>query len=219
MSKINSQTRHLKAPPLGAIFCLTITLLSARADVALFSPARGDVAGTSVEATFGWSFSVGTTSLQVTGLGIWDEGNNGLIGAHPVGLWNSSGTVLATTIIPAGTAASLLGEYRFVSLLNPIVLSASETYVIGASYDNDDVLDHPCSTLPEVAPHLTVVQARYLLEAPFGLPVDGATFLPAAYVGPNFEYTVVPEPPGWSLALLGVCALVIGKYVKRRPVS
>jgi hypothetical protein len=104
-------------------------------------------------------------------------------------------------------------------LLNghPIVLSASETYVIGASYDNDDVLDHPFSPLPEVAPHLTVVQARYLLEAPFSLPVDGASFLPAAYVGPNFEYTVVPEPSSWSLALLGVCALVIGKYVKRRP--
>jgi hypothetical protein len=109
----------------------------------------------------------------------------------------------------------LLGEYRFVSLLNPIMLSASETYLIGASYDNDDELDHPLSPLPEVSPHLTVLQARYLLESPSNFPVDAATSLPAAYIGPNFEFTVVPEPSSWSLALLGLCAFIVRKYVKR----
>src|SRR5678815_4779246 len=124
MNKINSQACHSSGLALSAIFCMAIPLLNARADVALLSPTRGDLAGTSVEATFGWSFTVGTASLQVTGLGIWDDGNNGLIGAHPVGLWSSSGTLLATTIVPAGTAAPLLGEYRFVSVPNPIMLSA-----------------------------------------------------------------------------------------------
>ena len=215
MNKINSQTRHPKAYWLAAIFCLTV-LPNARADFALLSPTRGDLAGTSVEATFGWSFTVGAASLQVTGLGIWDDGNNGLIGAHPVGLWNSSGTLLAMTIVPAGTEASLLGDYRFVSLLNPVLLSVGETYIIGAAYDNDDVLDHPLATWPEVSPHVTVLQARYVLETPFGLPVDPASFFPAAYVGPNFEFTAVPEPSSWSLAVLGLCALIVGKYVRRR---
>ena len=202
--------------PLSAMLCLAVFLPNARADFALLSPTRGDLAGTSVEATFGWSFSVGAVSLQVTGLGIWDDNNNGLIAAHPVGLWNSSGTLLATTIVPAGTSASLLGEYRFVSLLNPILLSAGETYIIGASYNNDDILDHPASTLPEVSAHLTVLQSRYVLEAPFGLPVESGSFLSAAYVGPNFEFVPVPEPSSWSLALLAFCALLVRKCVKRR---
>jgi hypothetical protein len=218
MNKINSQTRHSKAHWLAAIFCLAV-LPDARADFALLPPTRGDLAGTSVEATFGWSFSVGAANLQVTGLGIWDDGKNGLIGEHPVGLWNSSGNLLAMTIVPRGSEASLLGEYRFVSLLNPILLSAGETYIIGASYDNDDILDHPLATLPEISPHLTVLQARYVLETPFSLPVDFASFSPAAYVGPNLEFTAVPEPSSWALAVLGFCALVVRKYVKRRSAS
>src|SRR5512135_2603468 len=57
--------------------------------------------------TLGYSFSA-NSPISVVGLGVYDYLGNGLNVAHDVGLWNASGTLLASTTVPAGSGASLV---------------------------------------------------------------------------------------------------------------
>ena len=89
--------------------------------------------GANQSATIGWAFSVGAQALEVDALGMYDNNADGMLDAHPVGLWNSSGTLLAQATVPAGTAATRVGSYRYVAIA-PVTLAAGQTYVIGAYF-------------------------------------------------------------------------------------
>src|SRR5580658_9419504 len=92
-----------------------------------------------VEATvLGWSFDV-TSPITVTALGYWDYSEfsssptdtyccspfnttPGLLDDHEVGIYNISGTLLASADVPAGTAGTLVGDSFYTSIA-PIVLT------------------------------------------------------------------------------------------------
>ena len=38
--------------------------------------------------TYGWVFTVGDSDLLVGGLGVWDDGQDGLVAPHPIGIWS-----------------------------------------------------------------------------------------------------------------------------------
>ena len=64
--------------------------------------------------TYGWSFTLSST-ITVTDLGYFDFGGNGLNDAHDVGIWTSTGTLMVSATVPAGTAGTLVGRFPLCS--------------------------------------------------------------------------------------------------------
>ncbi len=139
-------------------------------------------------ATIGWTFTLGS-DITVTSLGLYDSGEDGLANAHDIGIWNNSGTLLTSTTIPSGTSATLNAGYRYVSI-TPVVLSAGQTYVVGAFYpvgSGDKFIYNSSQTY---ASPITFGQSRQ--TALFGSPPSSLSFpglhasLDQGLFGPNF---------------------------------
>ena len=170
--------------------------------------------------TLGWGFSL-VNAVTVTGLGYFD-GNGGLTDAHPVGIWNSIGILLAEATVPSGATADLLSGFRFVSIA-PVILGAG-AYSIGG-YAN---ATSPDEFRFEVQSVTTVAGLSFgLATANLYTKADSLTrpttkadaFSQYGYFGPNFEVsspTTVPEPSGMSL--MGLLVMMIMIIVRsRRP--
>ena len=170
------------------------------------------------DETLGWEF-VPTSNLMVTKLGLFNgmlgsgEGNpNGFQQAHVVAIWDSSGNLLTSAAMAAGTSAPLIGNFRFVNALSAL-LSAGHHYVIGAYYPapvSDAFTERfPGDSSVQVDSNVSFVSMRVA-----GSP-GGITFPTLSYpqylgeFGPNFMFTVVPEPTLFSLFGFGAVALVV----------
>lgn len=81
--------------------------------------------------TVGWEFTP-QSDIRVTELGFFDLGQDGLNISHDVGIWDESEQLLVSATVAYGTAAPLIGEYRYASV-GPILLGAGQTFVIGAT--------------------------------------------------------------------------------------
>ncbi len=156
--------------------------------------------------TVGWSFHV-NTAFNVDGLGVWDKDANGLgIAAVDVGLWNSTGTLLASaTITSAGTyetSAHPAGDWLFADI-SPLFLAVGD-YVIGTMVTGSAPIaqtNATRTTISEISYTASVISAN---GAGFSMPTAG---LGVAVYGPNLRMAdtvppTVPEPE--SLALLGI---------------
>jgi hypothetical protein len=113
---------------------------SARASIVLdLSGGAAQTALSGNEGTAGWAFRV-LASITVEGLGIWDEGADGLHAPHEVGIWNSGGSLLRSVAVGnSGTkvaSSSGLGEWIF-GKVSPLFLTPGE-YVVGAFYQASD---------------------------------------------------------------------------------
>jgi YVTN family beta-propeller protein len=85
--------------------------------------------------TVGSKFTVGA-NVFVDKLGFEDQLLNGLASTHQVGLWNSSGTLLASVTVQSGTGSLLIGNWRYETLPTPVKLTAGSTYIVGAQVTN-----------------------------------------------------------------------------------
>ncbi len=85
--------------------------------------------------TVGSKFTV-SANVSVGKLGFEDELLNGLASSHQVGLWNSSGTLLASVTVQSGSGSVLIGNWRYETLTTPVTLIAGSTYTIGAQVTN-----------------------------------------------------------------------------------
>lgn len=161
------------------------------------------------EPTFRGTIGFGLTLSQarrVEQLGFWDELEDGLLSAHAVSLFDGSGGLVASAVVPQGTAAPLQNGFRWVSI--PGVLLAPGAYVLAASMDGDGATFDPViidSSTIATAAGVTVADSgalRSLAVAPGDLIPP--TLLPTlvdgggGYFGPN----VAPGP----LPLLGASA-------------
>jgi Domain of unknown function (DUF4082)/PEP-CTERM motif len=104
-----------------------------RAQTAAIDFATSALGGTGFTSTRGFVFDI-TSSVTVTGLSVFDADADGLVESHDVGLWDSSGTLLASLTVPAGTAAPLdsSGKFRYVLLGSPVSLPVATGYRVGA---------------------------------------------------------------------------------------
>ena len=89
--------------------------------------------------TFGWRFTP-SSDIDVTALGYFDETSLpsgtgvGLAESHQVGIFRvSDQALLASNNIAAGASASLIGNFRYVSLATPVRLTGRATYVVAGS--------------------------------------------------------------------------------------
>ena len=179
----------------------------------LFGPRTGN------DVTIGWEFST-NSAITVTSLGFFDDLQDGLLQSHEVGIF-SAGTLLASAIIPAGTGATLINQFRWVAIA-PLGLSAGQTFRIGAylpslplSTPRDSFMFDPTGFAS--APEINFVGRRFLFGG-FGDPNAG-TSQPGAF-GPNFDFvaaaTGVPEINGHLGNPLAIALLWLGIMASRR---
>ena len=81
--------------------------------------------------TVGWEFTA-EADLWISELGFFDLGQDGLNISHDVGIWDQDHNLLVSATVCAGTAAPVIGEYRYASVA-PVQLEAGHTFVIGAT--------------------------------------------------------------------------------------
>ncbi|MBK8040378.1 MAG: DUF4082 domain-containing protein [Verrucomicrobiaceae bacterium] len=176
-----------------------------------------------VGRVIGWEFSTTAAPVQVTHLGFFDEGANGLASSHAVGLYlKSTKALVASVIVPAGTSASLDGFFRMESI-TPVSLLPATEYVIAASWAansdpwlwDDGLLGVSMNDLV-ISPLITAgtQPGRYedttsILEFPDLLISGNRNF----FVGPNL--TVVPEP---TRAMMLATAAFAGMVLRRRRI-
>jgi len=160
--------------------------------------------------TIGWGFTVSDLS-EITHLGLFDGDQDGLGDPHEIGIWDSLGNLLVSTTIPEGTGTTLDGLFRYTHI-TPLVVMPGNTYVIGGHYAgiqgggsiDPDPADRDRHHGPfqnsgfstrVYAPEINFVDSRSSSQQTTGLQfpfVQGNR--PEPYLGPNFQFNVVPEP-------------------------
>ncbi len=163
----------------------------------------------------GWQFSV-NAPIVVDGLGIFDVNPAGLAASHPVGLWDSTGTLLAQANVgnasPLVPSASSVGDWLFEDIA-PIVLQPG-VYVTGAYLASSGEKVMGNATIAS-APQITFIASRLSTNGKFAEPGAfnlGGAGLFAANIRIE-PLATVPEPASLVLMGSGLTALAM----RRRP--
>ena len=198
----------------------------AHANTILNDAGTGTVGIAGANANFGYDFTVGSTPLLVTALGLWDGpafrvgvGAIGSIGdgfasEHVVGLWDNSGNLLAKAVMQIGTGDTLVGEFRYAATLiptnpGPVILSANTTYVLGAAYlmfDQDPFKANDSATQATFDPAVSSGMAR---SSPGGFSFPSDSFGAGSLVGPNAMFTLVTNGNGHGVPESGTTAVLM----------
>lgn len=184
---------------------------SAKADVAV-TIAPGSGGFNNNPWSLGYEFTV-NSAINVTHLGFFDYEENGFGTSHDVGIYTSTGTLLASTTVTSADPIENL--FRYHALSSSLALAAGQNYVIvGTTGADDYVWDQPTFS---TAPEITFVKNMYILSSVLAFPDTTDPSISNGYFGPNFKFEnagpVVPEP---SALISGAIAGLIGLGVARR---
>jgi hypothetical protein len=165
--------------------------------------------------TLGFEFSV-VASETITALGVYDDGQDGISNAASVGLWDTSGNLLRSATVPAGTVAPLVGDFRYATI-TPFTAIAGVDYIVGSHLAIDDAssfnTDQGGSGFYDA--NVIGIEDRYSdFNNAFSFPDITNGFPGGAWLGGNFLFTpAVPEPS--SLALIAAGLFGLG-WVRRK---
>ena len=194
--------------------CVIFASLSVRAFGGAINPTSISDSLAPYDITSAWDFQL-TQSFQVTALGYYDSGSaGGLLTSHQVGLWKNDGTLLVSATIPAGTAASLIGSYRYVPITS--IILAPGFYEVGGFVPgglDKYVYDATGTTQPGILYYVS-----HVATGSFAFP-GGQFLVSTKEFTANFEThpvvnTAVPEPNTAALISTGVAGLLL--FMRRR---
>ena len=165
----------------------------------------GDASG----RTVGWEFTVSST-ITVDGIGVWDEGADGIGPDVLAGLWNDAGTLLASVTIGNGStsvaSALVAGEWLFESIAAQVLNPG--TYRVGSVFYNLTPLARIGTPTLSTIPEISVI--HHLIGpggANSGLADPTDTFGNQVY-GPTLRLAMpASEPAGLALAAVGLVGL------------
>ena len=87
------------------------------------------------QLSLGFVFTA-NANFNVTSLGYYDDQGDGFLTPHEVGIFDSSGTLLASTTLAAGTSGALgPNDFRYQAI-TPLALVAGDTYTIAGLSPN-----------------------------------------------------------------------------------
>lgn len=149
-------------------------------------------------STQGWSF-IAIEEIEVTSLGTYDFGGNGLIASHKLTLWDAGGNPLAAISIGSGSHI-LQDGFVYQSLAGTVILKAGESYTISDYIvSGAEIFAVSASGNYLIDPVIAAVDdRRFIAGDQFPDQVSTASSIP---VGAGFEFRQVPEPSTWLLAL------------------
>jgi hypothetical protein len=216
------KARHRRIALATAVLCIGINLPAASA-APLALDFTGGQTGTchilsGLEGcSLGWTFSV-NAPIVVDGLGLWDEGSDGMNESHDVALFDSTSALLASTTISSASthiASSAVGGRWLFQAIAPTML-APGTYLIDAFYfiNSPDLFrsNAASSTIPQI----TFLGNNSAASDEVG--PGSSTFAPFndAYFGPTFSAVpaTVPEPSTIFLLVTGLAG-VSAKFRRR----
>lgn len=165
--------------------------------------------------TVGYSFTVQESPLLVSRVGVLEVGNTpGLNNQNLVGIWTDAGSLLSMQLIPAGTSPVFENNFRWVDLSSPLLLEANTTYRVGAQANEERY----SGFLPgyggslynsSVSSHVSINGAvRNNQNGVFSFP-NTDPMSNSVVIGPNLDFSVVPENKPLGLVLCSLLALVL----------
>lgn len=171
-----------------------------------------------VNAVDGFDFKP-LKDINVTALGWYDYGADGLFNPHPVGIYLTETQTLVSTPVIVSSASTLdpISNFRFEHV-SPFTLVANTTYTLvgyGAGPIWDQYVTNPTGGVT-FSPEISYVRQRSSRATGLEFPsVAGeAGILQGLYFGPNLMYTAVPEPAAFSLILFG--GLITSIFMRRK---
>jgi hypothetical protein len=191
-----------------AILILIPHLVRAASSPLITFPGTGSLSSDGGNGTIGDLFQVGSSPLQVTSLGLFDSGAPGLNESHSVGIWTAGGALLGRADISPGLGDFSADGFVYKTLSSPVTLQPGAQYVIGANYAaGTSDLFYPNDSIESEtwAPVVHFMNGRYTAhDVGFVLPQLNVFGL--SYVGPNAQFTVVPEPGTISVFACAIAA-------------
>jgi len=168
--------------------------------------------GVSYNQTCGTEFTVGSQALQV--FRIWDYANT-RGSSDTVGIWDTSGTLLASMVFTASDFNSLnIAKYLGGSYLAaPLILNPYTTYILGAGgttyIDRTIRWGGATLTASDQGNYYTLVGANKGAEQ-FTFAYPNKPYLSGeAWTSTYFEFNAIPEPSTYALFGLGAIGMLM----------
>jgi hypothetical protein len=166
------------------------------------------------QVTAGYAFSF-DQNVSVFAVGIYDAGDDGLAGTDTLGIWTDNGTLLTSKLFDSTSSPTLNAHFRWLPLDSPITLAANTVYRTGV-FGTDPGLQGSIGAAL-LSPHINFIAEVGSSSGSFTFPNSSTQRTGgSAYIGPNLQFTIVPEPS--MTAFFGIAAILflIGDKVWRR---
>jgi hypothetical protein len=168
--------------------------------------------------TVGFKFTV-NKKLKVDTFGFYDHQQDGLLTSHQVGLFDTHGNLLVSTVVSSGSVGALDGYFRYSSI-TPFTLTKEESYILaglatgqdGYNFGNVGSSISGFSAIPEIT--IAPLSSLYVYAPDFLYPTE--FFRYDLYPTVNMQVSdpsPVPVPAALPLFGIGLACL---SMVRRR---